>query len=135
MNITERKNDKLFAEFTVTVPAATVQSHINNRLKEYGKKVKVDGFRPGKAPLALLQQRYGDAARGDALENAVQEATSKTLKEKNIKPAMTPKVDVTKFENDNVLEFTLSVEKMPEIEPSDLAKIKLEKPVTPVSDK
>lgn len=134
MNITERKNDKLFAEFAVSVPAETIQTHINNRLKEYGKKVKMDGFRPGKAPLTLLQQRYGDAARGDAVETAVQEATNKTLKEKNIKPALTPKVDVTKFDQDNILEFTLSVEKMPTIEPSDLTKIKLEKPVTPVSD-
>lgn len=134
MNITERKNDKLTAEFTVSVPAETMQGHINNRLKEYGKKAKIDGFRPGKAPLALLEKRYGEAARGDALEKAVQEATGKALKEKNIKPAMTPKVDITKFDNDNTLEFTLTVEKMPEIEPSDLTKIKLQKPVTKVSD-
>jgi trigger factor len=134
MNITERKNEALYAEYTVTVPAKDVQKQIDARLKEVGKKVKIAGFRPGKAPLALLQQRYGDSVRGEALEKLVEENVNKTLKEKNIKPALQPKVEVTKFDNDNELEFTISVEKLPTIEPKDFSKISLEKLVTPVDD-
>jgi trigger factor len=134
MKVTERKSEGLYSEFTIEVPPATVLAHINRRLIELGKKAKFDGFRPGKAPKELLLKRYGDAARAEALERVLEETTFKALKEKNIKPAMQPKVDVTKFENDNTLEFTVMVEKMPTVEPADFKKIKIEKPVTPVTD-
>jgi trigger factor len=134
MNIKEVKNEKLFAEFAVQVPADQIQAQIDKRLQEVGKTAKVPGFRPGKIPLAMLQKRYGDAVRGEALEKTVEETVVKALKEKNIKPALQPKVEVTKFDNDNELEFTIAVEKLPEITPSDFSKITLEKLVTPVED-
>ena len=134
MNITEKKNENLYAEFTVQVPAKDVQTKIDAQLKEVGKKVKIPGFRPGKAPMAMLQQRYGDSVRGEALEKVVEESVVKTLKEKKIKPALQPKVEVTKFDNDNELEFTIAVEKMPVIEPKDFSGITLEKLVSPVED-
>lgn len=134
MNITERKNEGLYAEFTIQVPAKDVQTQIDKRLLEVGKKVKIAGFRPGKVPMPLLQQRYGDSVRGEALENIVELSVNKALKEKNIRPALQPKVEVTKFENDNELEFTVAVEKMPVIEPKDFSGITLEKLVTPVAD-
>lgn len=134
MNITEKKNENLYAEFTVQVPAKDVQTQIDAKLKEVGKKVKIPGFRPGKAPMAMLQQRYGDSVRGEALEKVVEESVVKTLKEKNIKPALQPKVEVTKFDNDNELEFTITVEKMPVIEPKDFTGITLEKLVSPIAD-
>jgi trigger factor len=134
MNITERKNEALYAEYTINVPAKDVQTQIDARLKEVGKKVKIAGFRPGKVPMPILQQRYGDSVRGEALEKVVEESVNKTLKEKNIRPALQPKVEVIKFDNDNGLEFTISVEKLPTIEPKDFSKITLEKLVTPVED-
>lgn len=135
MKITEKKADGLYRELDVHVPAQQIEALIDARLKEIGKKVKIDGFRPGKAPAALLQQRYGDAARAEALDKAIEEYAFKALKEKDIRPAMQPKVDVTKFDNDNVLEFTVKVENLPKIEPSDFTKIALEKPVTPFDEK
>ncbi len=107
MKITEKKAEGLYHEFAIEVPAQQIEILIQTRLKEIGKKVKIDGFRPGKAPAALLQQRYGEAARAEALDKAVEEYATKAMKERDIKPAMQPKVDVTKFGNDNVLEFTL----------------------------
>lgn len=134
MNITERKNDAKVAEFTIQVSAEQVQAQIDRGLAEVGKKVKLDGFRPGKAPKALVAQRYGESVRAEALEKSVEEAVVKTLKEKDIKPATQPKVDITKFDNDNTLEFTVSIEKMPEIKEIDFKAISLEKLVTPVED-
>ena len=134
MNITERKNDALYAEFAITVPAEQIQSEINRRLAEAGKKLKLPGFRPGKAPKAIVEQRYGESARAEAVEKAIEQAAQKALKDNNIKPATQPKVDVTKFDNDNVLEFTLMVEKMPQITPADFKSMSLEKLVTPVAD-
>jgi len=135
MKVTEKKKDGLTSELTIQVPAEQIEKQIEKRLREVGKKAKFDGFRPGKAPLELLRKRYGDSVRAEAVERAVEEATTSALKEKNIKPARTPKVDITKFDNDNTLEFTVTVEKLPAIEPAELKKIKLEKLTTPVDDK
>ena len=135
MQITEKKAEGLTHEFAIHIPAQLIEVQIQNRLKEIGKRVKIDGFRPGKAPMALLQQRYGESARAEAVDKAVEEYAFKALKEKNIKPATQPKVDITKFDNDNILEFTLTVEKMPTIEPADLSAITLEKPVAVVDEK
>ncbi len=135
MKVTEKKKDGLTCELMIQVPAEAMEKQIEKRLREVGKKAKFDGFRPGKAPMELLRKRYGDSVRAEAVERAVEEATTNALKEKNIKPAMTPKVDITKFDNDNALEFTVTVEKLPAIEPADLKKIKLEKLTTPISDK
>lgn len=132
MKITDKKAEGLYHEFAIQIPADQITSLIQNRLKEIGKKVKIDGFRPGKAPIAMLEQRYGDKARAEAIDKAVEDYSYKALKEKNIKPATQPKVDVTKFDNDNVLEFTLMVENMPKIEPSDLGKITLSKPIAAI---
>lgn len=134
MKITERKNEGLQAEFAIQVPAADIQAKIQQRLQEIGKKAKLPGFRPGKIPMAMLQKNYGAAARSEVLDRTLEEFTFKALKDKNIKPAMQPKVDVTKFDNDNELEFTVTVEKMPTIEPADFAGISLEKLVSPVED-
>ena len=134
MKVTVKKAEGLYHEFAIEVPADQIQTFIQARLKEIGKKVKLDGFRPGKAPMALLEKRYGESARIEALDKAVEDCTFKALKEKDIKPAMRPKVDVTKFDNDNVLEFTVMVETMPKITPADFSTITIEKPIAQIDE-
>ena len=86
MQVQEKKRDGLYAEFDVVVPANLVQGKIDQQLKNLSKKAKLPGFRPGKVPLNVIQQQYGDAVRYEAMEKAVEEATTTVLKDKNIKP-------------------------------------------------
>jgi trigger factor len=132
MQVQEKKRDGLYAEFDVTVPANLVQDKIDQQLKKLAQKTKVPGFRPGKAPLSVIQQQYGDAVRYEAMEKAVEEATSTVLKDKNIKPALQPRLEVTKFNDDNTIEYTLRVESLPEIKVPDLSKVKVEKLVAKI---
>lgn len=132
MQVNEKKRDGLYAEFDVVVPADIVQTKIDQQLKKLAQKTKLPGFRPGKAPLSVIKQQYGDAVRYEAMEKAVEEATSTVLKDKNIKPAMQPRLEVTKFNDDNTIEYTLRVESLPEIKIPDLSKIKVEKLVAKI---
>ena len=127
MQVKEKKRDGLYAEYDVVVPATIVQSKIDEQLKKLSKKVKTPGFRPGKTPLSVIQAQYGDSVRYEAMEKAVEEATSTVLKDKNIKPAMQPKLEVTKFNDDNTIEYTLTVESLPDIKIPDLSKVSVEK--------
>ncbi|MDP6388696.1 MAG: trigger factor [Alphaproteobacteria bacterium] len=134
MQVTEKKNEGLSREFAITVPAEEIEARVTARLEELNSQVNIPGFRPGKVPVALLRQRYGQAVLGEVVEHAVAETSSQAIAERSLQPAMQPKIDVTSFEDGKDLEFTIAVEVMPTIEPADLKGIELERLTAPVGD-
>jgi trigger factor len=135
LQVKELSNQGLKREYAVTLPADDVSSRITKQLEEIRKTAKHAGFRPGKMPLQLVRQLYGENARAEALDRAVSEATEKTLNERNLRPAMQPKIELVSFAKDKDVEFKLAVEILPEVTPGDFSTIALEKPVAEVTDK
>ena len=134
MQVTETSNEGLKREYTIVIPKEDIDERMSARLTEVGATVNVPGFRPGKVPLAILKKRFGDAVRGEILEQSIQESIQETMEEKDLRPAMEPKVDLITFEDGVDLEYTLTVEVIPEIEPIDFAEIELERLVADVPD-
>ena len=135
MQVTETKSEGLSREYKVAVPAQEIDERINDRLKDIAGQAQMPGFRPGKVPVSLLKKRYGDAVRGEVLEQTVNTSSQRMVSEQGIRPAGQPKIEVTSFEDGGDLEFTMTLDIMPEIEPVDFAKIELEKLVVKVDDK
>ena len=79
MQVTETSSEGLRREFSVVVPKEDIEGRMNTRLAEVGASVNVPGFRPGKVPLAVLKQRYGDSVRGEILEQTIQDTIQKTM--------------------------------------------------------
>jgi trigger factor len=129
MQVKEIKSEGLKVELEVTVPANDIHKAREVELKEVGKKVKLDGFRPGKAPLKMLEKKYGRAVMGDVLERVVSQTTAKVLKEKNFRPAMQPKIEVKEFDEGKDLTFKMEFETLPSVEVMDLKGLKLTRPV------
>jgi len=127
MQVTETLSEGLKREFKVTVPADAMEGRLANRLTEIGQNLQMPGFRPGKAPMTLLRKTYGRSVLGEVLEQTVNETTTQALEQQELTPAMQPKIEITKFDEGSDLEFTLSVELMPEIEPIDFAGVKLDR--------
>ena len=75
MQVKELKSEGLSHELEVIVSAKDIDVKIDERLREVGKTLRLPGFRPGKAPMPLLKQRYGRAVLGEVLELAVNDAT------------------------------------------------------------
>ena len=134
MQVTETQSEGLKHAFQVVVPAATLEVKITSKLTELSKSVAVPGFRPGKAPVGLLRKTYGKRIMGEVLEETVNETTSKTLEDNEIRPAIQPRIEITKFEDGGDLEFTMEIEAMPVIEPGDFGAIELERLQVAVSD-
>lgn len=134
MQAVEVKKEGLKREYKVTVPAADLAQLAKKRIAELSKTMKVPGFRPGKAPQDLLEQRYGDAVRGEILEKAVNEGTNTAIRDNKLRPAMQPNVDIKSFEKGKDLEFTMTVEVLPDVTVMDVKSIKLERPVAKVDD-
>lgn len=134
MEVTESKNEGLSREFKVAVPAADVEEKIVSRLKKLAKSARIPGFRPGKVPVQLLRKRYGDALKGEVIEEAVQESSSSVMIERGLRSIGEPKIEVTSFEDGGNLEYTLAVDLFPEFELPDFSKIELERLVAEVDD-
>jgi trigger factor len=135
MQVKQLKNEGLSYELEVVVESKEIDTHIDERLQEVGKTLKVPGFRPGKVPMTILKQRYGKAVLGEVLEIAVNKSSREALDKQGIRPAYQPKIEVKEFDEGKDLKYTLAVESLPEVKVMDLKGIKVEKPVTKPTDK
>ncbi len=135
MQVKDIKTEGLMVELEVTVPANDIKKQQEVRLKEVGKTAKVPGFRAGKIPMKMLEQKYGRAVMGEVLELVVNDASAKAMKEKNIRPAMQPKIEVKEFDEGKDLVFTMALETLPTVTVMDLKGVKLTRPVAKVDAK
>ena len=135
MQVTETLTEGLKREFKIIIPAATMQQRVQGKLTEIGEQVRLPGFRPGKVPMQVLKQRYQKSVLGEVLQEAVQTESQRVVEERKLRPAGQPKVEITAFEDDKDLEFTVALELVPDIEVMDFKSITLEKDVVDVPEK
>ena len=135
MQVKQLKEDGLNYELEVTVGSEEIDQQVGKRLVELQKTVKIQGFRPGKVPMAMMKQKYGKAVMGEVLETAVNESTQKALADKKLTPAIQPKIEVKSFDEGKDLVYTMNIEVLPKITLKDHKGLKLEKQVSKASDK
>ena len=127
MQVTELSSEGLKRDFKVVIEAKEINEKVENRLRELSARVKIPGFRPGKAPIKLLKQRYGPSVMGEVLERAVTDSSAQALNERGLRPAVQPKIEIDSFEDGADLEYSMAIELLPEISPMDFTKIELER--------
>jgi len=135
VQVKEETNKGLMRAYAISVPEEAVQAAITKRLEAIGKKAKIQGFRPGKAPLDLIRQRFGAEAMGEVIDQMLNEETDKVMHDNKLRPAVQPKVDDIKAGEGKGLSFKMTVEVLPEVEPMDFSKLSFEKQVADVKDK
>ena len=119
---------------SMTLPAEEIERQVDARLKQLARNVKMPGFRPGKVPLPLLRKRFGAAVRGEVLESAVQDSSAKAISEHKLRPAMAPRVEIVAAAEGADLEYTMSLELLPDMPEPDFAALGLEKLVADVPE-
>jgi trigger factor len=127
MQITETSVEGLKREYQVTIGAADIDKRMQRRLTQLAKDMRLPGFRPGKVPVSVVRQRFGQSILGEVLEETVNDSSSETLKERNIRPALQPKIEITSFGDGQDLVYAMKVELLPDVEVPDLASITLER--------
>lgn len=130
MQVKDVKAEGLTHEMEITVTAKDIDARIDTHLKKVGQTIRLPGFRAGKVPMKILKQKYGRAVMGEVLEQAVNETSTKALKDKKLEPAMQPKIEVKEFDEGKDLVYSMNVEVLPEIKIADFKGFKLEKLVS-----
>ena len=136
MQVTETNADGLKHEMTVVIAAADIESRVTDRLNEIGRTIRLPGFRPGKVPLTVLRKRYGPSVMGEVLERTVSDSSTEAMRERNLRPALQPKIEIVSFNEGTDLQYKLAVEVLPQIELANLGEIQIErlKPEVPEAE-
>jgi trigger factor len=139
MQITQTVSEDLRRQFTVTILASELDAKVTKRLEEMKPRVNLKGFRPGKAPVSFLKRQFGKSVMGEVVEQAVNEGSQKAISDNQLKPALQPRIepvgDVSEVVNGKAdLQFTVTVDLMPEFQTADVAKLKVEKITAEVAD-
>lgn len=115
LEITTKKSEGGARHLEVRVPAETVADAEDKAARRYATKLRLPGFRPGKAPAAIVRKRFGPAIREEALNSLLNEAYKEVLEREKIQPAGQPRVEHVHFHEGQPLTFELHVEVRPEI--------------------
>ena len=121
MQVNETLSEGLKREFQIIVPSSDVEAEIEARLLELSKTVKMKGFRPGKVPLSIVRRQYRPAVLGEVLERTIQSSSQKAIEERELRPALQPKIEITDYSDGKDLEYKMDVEILPEIEIGNLS--------------
>src|SRR5215471_18789271 len=134
MQVTETSADGLKREYTITVPAEDLEQEITRRLGEIGRQIRLPGFRPGKVPMRILRTRFGPSVRGEVLQSTLQTSSAEAISERQLRPALPPKVDILSAAEGADLEYKMALEVLPEIPDPSFADLGIERLVVEVPE-
>ena len=129
MTATLETLDGLSRRMTLNLNPAEIEAEVSKRLAKIARNVRMDGFRPGKAPLKLVAARYSGEIRGEVLGDALQQRFTQAVQENKLNVAGYPQ-----FAPAAEGAFTATFDVFPEITVGDLSGIKVTRPVVEVSD-
>jgi len=118
----------------VEIPPDVVDAEIGRIAKDYTRKARVPGFRPGKVPASVVKQRFRDEILHDVMHGLIPRAVEEALHERGIEPVDTPDIKDVTLREGQPLTFTASIETVPAFDPGDLSTLTATRPPTVVAD-
>ena len=128
ISVKVKKQKELKRELKVSVPSSVVEAKKMKRFEEIAKTAKMPGFRPGKAPINIIQSQYGNQVNQETLSDVLESSYAEAITEKELKPARPPEVSIDQFVDGSDFQYSATIEVFPEFKLKGLDKIKLEKP-------
>jgi len=118
----------------VEIPPDVVDTEIDRIARDYSRKARVPGFRPGKTPPRVIKQRFKDQILHDVAHDLIPRAVDDALREKGLEAVDTPDVREVIIEQGQPLTFTASFDTVPEFDPGDLSTIAFKRASNTIND-
>src|ERR1044072_3035534 len=119
----------------VAIPAAEIDGEIAQRLTKISRTARLKGFRPGKAPIAVIRQQYGDQVHGEVINDLMRSSFSEAVAREKLNPAGGPRIAPVDMSPGSGLKYAAIFEVFPEVRLKPVGHITVEKPVANVGDK
>ncbi|HEX4935108.1 MAG TPA: trigger factor, partial [Gemmatimonadaceae bacterium] len=119
---------------SIEVPSDVVSAEIDRVARDYSRKARIPGFRPGKVPARVVKQRFRDQILHDVAHDLVPRFVGEALQEKGVEPVSTPDIREVVLEEGRAMTFTASFDTLPPFEPGDFAALSLARTKVDIAD-
>ena len=130
----ETTESPLGRSVTVEVPEERISAEVDKRLESMTRTTRVQGFRPGKAPLRVIKQRFATQVRREVVDKILRSSFNEAIARENLKPIGAPMIAPLQADSGKGLSYTAKFEVMPEIKLNPVEKLEFEKPACDIND-
>ena len=134
MQVSIESSTGLERQLKIGVPAEKIDKEVTNRLQKATKTVSIKGFRKGKVPLKVVKQHYGKGVRQEVVGEIVNSSFYEAIQQEDLKPVGQPQINNLSDKEGQDLEFMAVFEVFPEVTLKPLTKVKLDRPVSEVTE-
>ncbi len=134
MQVSVESISKLERRMQVQVPAERVSKEIAARLKKLSRTARLNGFRPGKAPLTVIRQQFGVQVHREVIGELLQSSFAEAVTERQLSPAGNPRIEPQSIDEGQDLKYVATFEVFPEVTLQPLDSLELERISATVTD-
>ena len=121
-------------DLEVEVPAERIEAEVDSALKKYRKRLEIPGFRKGKVPVKVIQERFGESIRSNVISDLLPSLMREAANEAGLVPAATPKITKLEHEPGQALNFTANFDIWPQVEVANEEDLKVTRVTHEVSE-
>jgi trigger factor len=134
MQVSVESTGKLERRMQVQVPAERVSEEIAARLKTISRTARLNGFRPGKAPLKVIRQQFGSQVHREVIGELLQSSYAEAVTQKQLTPAGSPRIEPQSMDEGQDLKYTATFEVFPELELKPMDSLEVDRVTAEVSE-
>ena len=125
MQVSVESTSSIERRMTVQVPAERLSEAVDARLKSLRGRVRINGFRPGKVPLKIIRQQYGQGVLQDVMTELLQSSFQEAVTQEKLQPVGGPSIEPVNMKEGEPLEYKATFEVYPEIEVADVSALEI----------
>lgn len=134
MQVSVTTTEGLQRQMKVAVPAEQIEKEVHSRLQSLGRRARIKGFRPGKAPFKIIERDYGAAVRNEVVGDVIQSSFVEAIANEKLRPVGRPRIDETSAEPGQELTYTAVFEVYPTLDSLHCEGFTLEKLTAQIGD-
>ncbi|HVF34369.1 MAG TPA: trigger factor [Candidatus Saccharimonadia bacterium] len=133
MQVSVENVSSLERKLTIRIPSERYESRVKEKIRELGQSVRLKGFRPGKVPTRVIEQRFGAQVRNEAMSDVIGSSFQEAVRKENLRPAVAPSIK-TQPADKGEIEYVATFEVVPELGPIDVGSLEIVRTVAVVED-
>ncbi len=134
MHVSVESLGTLQRKVTVSLPSERLDAQVRDRLRELSRSVRLKGFRPGKVPPKVIEQRYGAQVRNEAMGELIRDSFGEAVRQENLRPAVAPSIETAGTSENGEFRYVATFDVMPDIGQIDVSGLKVQRPTATVDE-